>query len=330
MKYRQLGTERLRVSAIGLGCRPLTDLDGGKNEARANQVIHRAIDLGITLFDTADTYAMGLNEELLGKSIKGKRDQVVLADKFGITKNKPEAEGRPVDGRPEYVRAACEQCLRRLNTDVIDIYFLHRVDPEVPIEESVGAMKRLVEEGKVRYLGLSEAAPESIRRANTVHPIVVLQSEYSLWTRNYEKDSIPACRELGIGLMPYYPLGQGFLSGSFRGAHELDPRDSRKKMPRFQEENIGHNLDLLARFKQIADDNRCSVSQLALAWILAQADDFVPIPGTTSIAHLEENAGAADVELSAEDLARIERIFPREGSAAGARLTRERLVGLNI
>ncbi len=330
MKYRQLGTEKLRVSAIGLGCRPLTDLGGAKKEARGIAVIHRAIELGITLFDTANTYAMGLNEELLAKAIKGKRDQIVLADKAGITKNIPEAGGRAVDGRPEYVRSACEQCLHRLNTDVIDLYFLHRVDPQVPIEESVGAMKRLVEEGKVRYLGLSEAAPESIRRANTVHPIVALQSEYSLWTRNYEKDSIPACRELGIGFTPYYPLGQGFLSGSFRGAHELDPRDSRKKMPRFQEENIGHNLDLLARFKHIADDNRCSVSQLALAWILAQADDFVPIPGTTSIAHLEENAGAADVELSAEDLTRIERIFPREGSAAGARLTNERLVGLNI
>lgn len=330
MKYRQLGTEKLRVSAIGLGCRPLTDLGGAKKEARGIAVIHRAIELGITLFDTANTYAMGLNEELLAKAIKGKRDQIVLADKVGITKNIPEAGGRAVDGRPEYLRAACEQCLRRLNTDVIDLYYLHRVDPQVPIEESVGAMKRLVEEGKVRHLGLSEAAPESIRRANTIHPIAALQSQYSIWTRDYEKDTIPICRELGIGFMPYYPLGQGFLSGSIRNIHQLDPQDARKRMPRFRGENISHNLELLARLEKIVDEKRCSLSQLALAWILAQADDFVPIPGTTNIAHQEENAGAVELELSTEDLARIDAIFPRDGEAAGARLTSERLIGLDI
>ncbi len=330
MHYRHLGTEKLEVSAIGLGCMPFSGTYGAADEAQAIAVIHRAIDLGITLFDSADTYGGGRNEEWLGKALAGRRDQVVLATKFGNLRRQAGPDARTVDGRPAYVPVACEASLRRLGVDVIDLYYLHRVDPQVPIEETVGAMKRLVEEGKVRHLGLSEAGPETIRRGNSVHPITALQSEYSIWVRDYEKDTIPACRELGIGFVPYGPIGRGFLSGTVRGVHELGADDRRRNAPRLQDENIGHNLELLARLKEVADAKGCNLTQLALAWILAQGDDFVPIPGTTKFAHLEENVEAAELELSAEDLARIDGIFPREGAVAGPRYSEARMASLNI
>lgn len=279
MKTRELGKAKVKVSAIGLGCQPFIGNYGPVEESTAISIIHRAIDLGITLFDTAGTYGRGQNEEWVGKALKGKRDKVVLESKFGNLRGQPGEGGRLYDGRPEYVPVACEESLKRLQTEIIDIYYLHRVDPEVPIEDTVGAMARLVEAGKVRHLGLSEAGPETLRRASKVHPITALQSEYSVWVRDYEKDTIPACRELGIGFVAYYAMGRGFLSGKLRTLDGLEPTDTRRRVPRLQEENIGYNLGLLDRLKEVADDNGCTLAQLALAWILHQGDDLVPIPG---------------------------------------------------
>ena len=319
MKTRELGKAKVKVSAIGLGCQPFIGNYGPVEESTAISIIHRAIDLGITLFDTAGTYGRGQNEEWVGKALKGKRDKVVLESKFGNLRGQPGEGGRLYDGRPEYVPVACEESLKRLQTEIIDIYYLHRVDPEVPIEDTVGAMARLVEAGKVRHLGLSEAGPETLRRASKVHPITALQSEYSVWVRDYEKDTIPACRELGIGFVAYYAMGRGFLSGKLRTLDGLEPTDTRRRVPRLQEENIGYNLGLLDRLKEVADDNGCTLAQLALAWILHQGDDLVPIPGMTEMAYLEENIVAPDVELSADDLARIDGIFPLDGVAKGPR-----------
>lgn len=324
MKYRELGKAKVKVSAIGLGCQPFIGNYGHVEEATAISIIHRAIDLGITLFDTADTYGRGQNEEWVGKALKGKREEVVLESKFGNLRGQPGEGGRLYDGRPEYVPVACERSLDRLQTDVLDIYYLHRVDPEVPIEDTVGAMARLVEAGKVRHLGLSEAGPETLRRASKVHPITALQSEYSVWVRDYEKDTIPACRELGIGFVCYYAMGRGFLSGKLRTLEGLEPSDTRLKVPRLREENIGYNLGLLDRLKKVADDNGCTLAQLVLAWILHQGDDLVPIPGMTEMAYLEENVGAAEVALSAEELARIDAIFPLDGGAKGPRYAGDR------
>ncbi len=330
MQYRTLGSEKLRVSAVGLGCRNLSDRYGRDNDAAAIAVFHRAIDLGVTLMDTADMYATGDNEELLALALKGKRDQVVLASKFGITRGVPDHEGRPVDGRPEYVRTACERSLKRLKVETIDLYYVHRVDPAVPIEDTVGAMVELKNEGKIRYIGLSEAGADTLRRANAVHPITALQSEYSLWTRDYEKDQIPACRELGIGFVAYYPMGQGFLSGTMTQLNDLAPEDRRRRLPRFTDENISSNIQLLEALGAVAEDKGCTLSQLALAWILAQGDHFIPIPGTSSLNHLEENVAAADVELTEDDLARINEIIPPDGAVAGDRLPGSRLSELNI
>ena len=276
------------------------------------------------MFDTADTYGRGQNEEWVGKALKGKRDKVVLESKFGNLRGHPGEGGRLYDGRPEYVPVACERSLKRLQTDVIDIYYLNRVDPEVPIEDTVGAMARLVDAGKVRHLGLSEAGPETLRRASKVHPITALQSEYSLWVRDYELDTIPACRELGIGFVAYYAMGRGFLSGKLRTLDGLDPTDTRQSVPRLQEENIGYNLGLLDRLKEIAEEKGCTLAQLVLAWILHQGDDLVPIPGMTEMAYLEENIVAPEAELSADELARIDAIFPREGGAKGSRYRGDR------
>ena len=328
MQYRMLGKERVKVSAIGYGCPPFQGRLSDTDEQQAIAVLQHAIDIGMNFIDSAD-HNNGNNEELLAKVLKHRRGEVVLTTKFGNLRGQPWAEGREVEGRPEYVAWACENSLRRLQTDYIDVYYLHRVDPKVAIEETVGAMKRLVEQGKVRHLGLSEAGPETLRRANAVHPITAVQSEYSLWTRDYEANTIPLCRELGVGYVAYYALGRGFLAGRWKTFAELGDKDAKRRGPRFHEPNFQRNVDLLKQLEQIASVKNCSVAQLALAWILHQGDFFVPIPGTYKIANLEANAAAAEMSLSADELAAINRIFPA-GAAAGARHDYDRSKELNI
>ena len=329
MNYRYLGKQRLKVSAIGYGCPTFVGQLSDVGEKQAIDVLHRAIDLGVNFIDTAD-HNNGNNEELLAKALSGKRDQVVLTSKFGNLRGQPWAKGREVDGRPEYVPLACEASLRRLQTDAIDLYYLHRVDPQVPIEDTVGAMVRLIEQGKIRHIGLSEAGPQTIRRADAVYPVTSVQSEYSLWTRDYEVNTIPTVRELGIGFVSYYALGRGFFAGAVKNLSDLKPDDSRRKVPRFYQENFDHNARLLGNLQKIADAKHCTVAQLSLAWILHQGDFFVPIPGTLRISHLEENVRAADVVLSPEDLAVLDGLFPRNGAAAGARHDKDRSKELNI
>lgn len=287
------------------------------------------IELGITYIDAADHNA-GNNEEILAKALKGRRHQVALSSKFGNLRGQPWAEGRLVDGRPEYVARACEASLRRLGTDFIDLYYLHRVDPEVPVEDTVGAMRQLVEQGKILHIGLSEAGPETIRRANRIYPITAVQSEYSLWTRDYEVDTLPVLRELGVGFVPYYPLGRGFFTGSAKPSSKMDAEDNRRNLPRFSDTNLPHNLLLLEQLKEIADARGCTTGQLALAWILHQGDDMVPIPGTRQLKHVTGNAAAAQIELTKDALERIDALFPRSGSVAGARFDRDRSKELNI
>ena len=329
MNYRYLGKQRLKVSAIAYGCPTFVGQLSDVDEKQAIDVLHRAIDLGVNFIDTAD-HNNGNNEELLAKALKGKRDQVVLTSKFGNLRGQPWAKGREVDGRPEYVPLACEASLRRLQTDAIDLYYLHRVDPQVPIEDTVGAMVRLIEQGKIRHIGLSEAGPQTLRRANAVHPVTSVQSEYSLWTRDYEVNTIPTVRELGIGFVSYYALGRGFFAGAVKNFSDLSPNDSRRKVPRFYQENFDHNARLLKELQKVADAKQCTVAQLSLAWILHQGDFFVPIPGTLRISHLEENVRAADVVLSPEDLSALDGLFPRNGAAAGARHDKDRSRELNI
>jgi aryl-alcohol dehydrogenase-like predicted oxidoreductase len=329
MHYRYLGKQNLRVSAVGYGCPTFAGKLSAAGEKQAIDVLHRAIDLGVNFIDTAD-HNNGNNEELLAKALKGKRDGVVLTSKFGNLRGQPWAEGREVDGRPEYVPLACEASLRRLQTDTIDLYYLHRVDPQVPIEDTVGAMVRLIEQGKIRHIGLSEAGPQTLRRANAVHPITSVQSEYSLWTRDYEVNTIPTARELGIGFVSYYALGRGFFAGAVKNLSDLGPNDGRRKAPRFYAENFGHNLELLQQLQKIADTKGCTLAQMSLAWILHQGDFLVPIPGTLRISHLEENVHAADVILSPEDLSALDRLFPRSSAAAGARHDKDRSHELNI
>ncbi|HEX8692761.1 MAG TPA: aldo/keto reductase [Longimicrobium sp.] len=318
METRALGTQGLRVSALGLGCMGMSEFYGETDEAESVATIHRAIELGCTFLDTADMYGPFKNEELVGRAVRGRRDRVTLATKFGIVRSAADAGVRGVSGRPEYVRQAAEASLQRLGVDEIDLYYQHRVDPEVPIEETVGAMSRLVEEGKVRFLGLSEAGAETIRRAHATHPVSALQSEYSLWSRDIEDEIIPAVRELGIGLVAYSPLGRGFLTGRFRSPDDFEPDDFRRGSPRFQGENFQKNLDLVKHIEELAAAKGCTASQLALAWVLARGDDIVPIPGTKRRKYLEENLAALDVRLTADDLARIEEIAP-QGVAAGTR-----------
>ncbi len=329
MLYRYFGKEGLRVSAIGYGCPTFAGKLSPESEENAIALLHRAIDLGVNFIDTAD-HNNGNNEELLAKALKGKRGDVVLATKFGNVRGQPWAKDRTVDGRPEYVSVACEASLRRLQTDTIDLYYLHRVDPEVPIEDTIGAMARLVEQGKIRNLGLSEAGPRTIRRAHSVYPITSVESEYSLWTRDYETNTIPVVHELGIGFVSYYALGRGFFAGAVNSPSQLDAEDSRRKVPRFYKQNLAHSLRLLNRLQNVAAAKRCTLAQLSLAWILHQGESFVPIPGTKQISHLEENIRAADVVLTPDDLQQIDGIFPRNGGAAGARHDRDRSHELNI
>ena len=317
MQSRRLG-QGLVVSAEGLGCMGMSDFYGGRDEQAAIDTIHTALDLGVTLLDTADMYGPFTNELLVGKAIAGRRDEVVLATKFG-NERRPDGSWVGINGRPEYVDAACDASLRRLGVDVIDLYYQHRVDRRVPVEETWGALKGLVEAGKVRHLGISEAAPATIRRAHAVHPVTAVQSEWSLWTRDPEENGVLATtRELGIGFVPYSPLGRGFLSGRFRSADDMDADDFRRSHPRFQGDNFVKNLELVGRITATAREKGVSPSQLALAWVLAQGDDVVPIPGTKHVGYLIENLGALDVRLTADDLARIDAAAPF-GGAAGDR-----------
>jgi aryl-alcohol dehydrogenase-like predicted oxidoreductase len=314
---RKLGRQGLVVSALGLGCMGMSEFYGGAKEDESVKTIHRALDLGITFLDTADMYGPFTNEELVGRAIAGRRDKVVLATKFGNVRG-VDGSFRGISGKAEYVRQACEASLKRLGTDYIDLYYQHRVDRAVPIEETVGAMAGLVRQGKVRYLGLSEAAPETIRRAHRVHPITALQTEYSLWSRDPEDQLLPVIRELGIGFVAYSPLGRGFLTGRFRRFEDLPENDYRRTSPRFQGENFGKNIELVDRVRQIAGEKGVKPSQLALAWVLAQGDDIVPIPGTTRRDHLEENLAALEIVLARQDLSRIDAAAPK-GAASGAR-----------
>ena len=317
MQTRQVGRSGLEVSALGLGCMGMSEFYGPSGEAEGIDTIHRAMELGVTFLDTADVYGMGRNEELVGRAIKNRRDQVVLATKFGVLRA-PDGSSVGVKGSADYVRTCCEASLKRLGVETIDLYYQHRVDPDTPIEETVGAMAELVSQGKVRYLGLSEAGPDTIHRAHAVHPIAALQSEYSLWSREPEEGILDLVRELGIGFVAYSPLGRGFLTGEIRSINDLAPDDWRRTNPRFSGANFQRNLDLVEEVKAIAASKSCTAAQLALAWVLAQGDDIVPIPGTKRRRYLEDNIAALEVRLTPEDLAQINRILP-PGGAAGTR-----------
>jgi aryl-alcohol dehydrogenase-like predicted oxidoreductase len=318
MLTRALGSQGLTVSALGLGCMGMSDFYGRRDDAESTATIQHAVDRGVTLFDTADAYGPHTNEVLVGKALAGVRNRVVLATKCGILRDPADPNVRGVCGRPDYIRTSCEASLKRLGTDTLDLYYLHRVDPEVPIEDSVGAMAGLVAEGKVRFLGLSELSPATLRRACQVHPITAVQSEYSLWTRDPEGGILEACRQLGVGFVPFSPLGRGFLTGQLRRFEDFEPDDSRRLSPRFQGENFPKNLELVARIQDMAAARGCTASQLALAWVLGQGGDIVPIPGTKRRDRLDENLGALEQVLCPGELQELSGLFPR-GAAAGLR-----------
>jgi len=318
MEMRRLGKEGLTVSAMGLGCMGMSEFYGATDEQESIATIHRALDLGLTLLDTADVYGPYLNEELVGRAIRDRRDQVVLATKFGIVRDPAQPSARGVNGQPEYVRASCEASLQRLGIETIDLYYQHRVDPKTPIEDTVGAMAGLVQEGKVRFIGLSEASPETLRRACAIHPVSALQTEYSLWSRDPEDQILPTCRQLGVGFVAYSPLGRGFLAGQIKRFEDLAPDDYRRSSPRFQGENFNRNLALVRRIEEMANGKGCTASQLALAWVLSQGQDIVPIPGTKRRKYLEENIAAMELRLSKSDRAQIEEAAPK-GAVVGLR-----------
>jgi aryl-alcohol dehydrogenase-like predicted oxidoreductase len=318
MKFRTLGSKGPRVSAIGLGCMGMSEFYGAHDDAESIRVIHHALDSGLNFLDTADIYGPHTNEVLVGKAIRERRNEVFIATKFGIMRDPADPAKRGVNGRPDYVRAACDASLTRLGVDHIDLYYQHRVDPDTPIEDTVGAMAELVRAGKVRFLGLSEPSARTIERAHKVHPITAVQSEYSLWTRDPEDGVLQACEKLGVGFVPYSPLGRGFLTGAIKRQDDFGPDDYRRSSPRFQGGNFAKNLALVDKVRELAEAKGCTPSQLALAWVLARNERVVPIPGTKRIKYLDENIGALDVELDREDLAAIDAIFPRD-VAAGAR-----------
>jgi len=327
MERRRLGSQGLEVSSVGFGCMGMSEFYGRSDEGTSIGILHHAIDLGVNFWDTADMYGVGANERLVGRALRGRRDEVVLATKFGVIRGEDKSF-RGVSGAPDYVRSACDASLQRLGVDHIDLYYQHRVDPKVPIEDTVGAMAGLVEAGKVRFLGLSEAGAATLRRASAVHPISALQSELSLWSRDIEDEVLPACRELGIGLVAYSPLGRGFLSGAIRSVDDLSEDDWRRNMPRFQGENFAKNLELVERVEQIAEKKGCMSAQLALAWVLAQGPHVVPIPGTRSRDRLEQNAGAVEIELTDDELAEIDEVIPRD-MVAGTRYPEQAMSMLN-
>ena len=329
MEFRRLGKSALTVAEQGLGCMGMSEFYGATDDAESIAAIHLAIERGVTLLDTADVYGMGRNEELVGRAIRGRRHEVIVATKFGILRDPSQPDKRGFSGKPEYVRKSCESSLRRLRVATIDLYYIHRIDTDTPIEETIGEMSRLVEEGKIRYLGLSEAGPKTIRRAHATHPITALQSEYSLWSRDIEDEILPVCRELGIGIVPYSPLGRGFLTGQVRRFEDFAPDDYRRISPRFQGENFGKNLELVAKIEKLAAQKGCTPAQLALAWVLAQGRDMVPIPGTKRRKYLIENLAASAISLAPSDLAQINAIAPK-GVAAGERYHAEMMKRVGV
>lgn len=328
MKIKSLGKQGLTASELGLGCMGMSDFYGEINDEASIKTIHKAYDLGITFFDTADMYGPFKNEILVGKAIKEFRNKITLATKFGILRDPSDPKKRGVNGKPEYVKSACEASLKRLNVEVIDLYYLHRKDPQTPIEETIGAMAQLVKEGKIRAIGVSEVNAETLRKANNTYPLTALQSEYSLWSRDPEEETLPACKELGIAFVAYSPLGRGFLTGQITKFEDLDEDDFRRTSPRFMGENFQKNLDLVKKIESIAKEKNCTASQLALAWVLAQGDEIFPIPGTTKAKHVEENVKAVDILLTQEDLEQIEAVFPKN-AASGMRYTEAGMKSVN-